>query len=86
MRTQFLFSFRFPFSQTEQKPFILQAFNLQTNKSNYLFIDVLNYAALFNVSAVLNLHDCFKILLNTSLSCDCLERRHWAISITEKPY
>lgn len=56
----------------QQKPFILQAFNLQTNKSNYLFIHMLNYAAFFNVSAVLNWHDCFKIVINTSLCCDCL--------------
>lgn len=62
----------FPFSQTEQKPFLLQAFNPQTNKSNYLFIHVLNYAALFNVTAVLNLCGCFKIVINTSFWCDCL--------------
>jgi len=50
----------------------LQALNPQTNKSNYLFIHVLNYAALSNVSAVLNLHDSLKIVLSTSLYCDCL--------------
>lgn len=57
----------FSLSQTEQKPFLLQAFNLQTNKSNYFFICVLNYAALLNVSAVLNLCGCFKIVINISL-------------------
>lgn len=37
-----------------------------------MFIHVLKYVVLFNVSAVLNSHGCSKIVINTYLYCDCL--------------